>query len=114
MPKPVVDHVRSCLHLAPDLPLGCDQPKTLYRYHAAIREHLNVTSFRGKQARHTAVRAAYRAAEVMDQQTDLINATIDELVGARRKYDVLGRWVYISALSYGIYSRKIDSCLIPA
>ena len=86
VPAPVVDHVRSCLHLPPDLPLGCDQPKTLYRYHAIIREHLDVKAYKGKAARHTAVRAAYQAAEVMDQQTDLINATIDELV--RQKYEL--------------------------
>ena len=86
VPAPVVDHVRSCLHLPPDLPLGCDQPKTLYRYHAIIREHLEVKAYKGKEARHTAVSAAYQAAEVMDQQTDLINATIDELV--RQKYEL--------------------------
>jgi hypothetical protein len=74
------------LHLPPDLPLGCDQPKTLYRYHAIIREHLDVKAYKGKEARHTAVSAAYQAAEVMDQQTDLINATIDELV--RQKYEL--------------------------
>lgn len=86
VPAPVVDHVRSCLHVAPGLPLGCDQTKTLYRYHAAIREHLNVKVYKGKAARHTAVRAAYHAAEVMDQQTDLINSAIDELV--RHKYEL--------------------------
>ena len=47
IPVPVADHIRSCLHLPPDLPLGCDQPKTLYRYHAAIREHLDVKAYRG-------------------------------------------------------------------
>jgi TnpA family transposase len=86
VPTPVVDYIRSCLHLPPDLPLGCDQSRTLYRYHSTIREHLNVKGFKGKEARHIAVRAAYRAAEVMDQQTDLINATIDELV--RQKYEL--------------------------
>ena len=55
--------------------IGCDQTKTLYRYHGAIRDHLSVKVYKGKAARHTAVSAAYRAAEVMDQQTDLINAT---------------------------------------
>jgi hypothetical protein len=86
VPAPVVDHVRSCLRLAPGLPLGRDQTKTLYRYHGAIRDHLSVKVYKGKAARHTAVSAAYRAAEVMDQQTDLINATIDELV--RQKYEL--------------------------
>jgi TnpA family transposase len=86
IPAPVVDHVRSCLRLAPDLLLGCDQTKTLYRYQLAIRDHLNVSVYKGKAARHIAVSAAYRAAEVMDQQTDLINATIDELV--RQKYEL--------------------------
>lgn len=86
VPAPVVDHVRTCLHIPPDLPLGCDQPKTLYRYHASLREHLNVKAYKGKAARHTAVQAAYQAAKVMDQQTDLINATIDELV--RQKYEL--------------------------
>ena len=53
---------------------------------AAIREHLDVKAYKGKEARHTAVRAAYQAAEAMDQQTDLINATIGELV--RQKYEL--------------------------
>lgn len=86
VPAPVVDHVRSCLRLPPDLPLRCDRAKTLYRYHCAIREHLGVKAYRGKEARRTAVRAAYRAAEVMDQQTDLINATVEELV--RQRYEL--------------------------
>jgi hypothetical protein len=58
IPAPVVDHVRTCLHIPPDLPLGCDQPKTLYRYHATLREHLNVKVYKGKGACHTAVEAA--------------------------------------------------------
>ena len=70
VPTPVVDHVRSCLHLPPHLPLVCDQPKTLYRYHVAIREHLNVNAYKGRQSRHTAVHAAYQAAEVMDSRTN--------------------------------------------
>jgi hypothetical protein len=86
VPAPVADHVRSCLRLPPDLPLRCDQAKTLYRYHSAIREHLAVSVYKGKEARRAAVRAAYRAAEVMDQQTDLINATVEELV--RQKYEL--------------------------
>ena len=86
VPAPVVDHVRSCLHLPPDLPLGCDQPKTLYRYHAIIREHLEVKAYKGKEARHTAVSAAYQAAEVMDQQTDklIVERTCAGLEAARR------------------------------
>ncbi len=39
--RPVVNYVRSCLYAAPGMPLGCDQTKTLYRYHAVIREHLS-------------------------------------------------------------------------
>ena len=72
IPKPITDHIRACVGFAPDLPLSCDQARTLYRYHHAIRDHLGVKAFQSsKPARHIAVREGYKAAQVMDQQSDI-------------------------------------------
>ena len=57
IPSVIVDHLRSCLQLRPDVPLAYENERTLYRHCATIREYLRITTFYGKQARHIAVQA---------------------------------------------------------
>ena len=57
-------------------------PRTLYKYHQAIRVHLGINPA-GRHARHIAARAVYAAAQVMDNPADLINVAIEELIHAR-------------------------------
>ena len=61
IPSVIVDHLRSCLQLRPDVPLAYENERTLYRHCAtireSIREYLRITTFYGKQARHIAVQA---------------------------------------------------------
>ena len=52
---------------------------TLYRYYAAIREHLEIQS-EGKHVRHIAAQAVHQAAQVMENPADLISAAIEILV----------------------------------
>jgi hypothetical protein len=52
---------------------------TLYRYYAAIREHMEVQS-EGKHVRHVAAQAMHQAAQVMENPADLISAAIEILV----------------------------------
>jgi hypothetical protein len=43
IPAVLVTHIRSCLGLTPDeAPLGYETPRTLYRHHELIRDHLDV------------------------------------------------------------------------
>lgn len=78
IPGVVISHLRLCMGLpaevVPDI-----SPATLYRYYAAIREHLGVHA-EGKQVRHVAAGAMYTAAQTMDHLADLINAAIELLL----------------------------------
>ncbi len=81
VPFAIIGHIRSCLRLPPDTSLDVT-PRTLYRHHQAIRDYLQVRGW-GREARHVAVEAAYRAAQVMNHPSDLINVAIEELVRQR-------------------------------
>jgi hypothetical protein len=78
VPFAVIGHIRSCLRLPSDTSLDVT-PRTLYRHHQAIRDYLQVRGW-GREARHVAVEAAYRAAQVMNHPSDPINVAIEELV----------------------------------
>ncbi len=54
-------------------------PRTLYKYHAAIRTHLKVNS-ESKQIRHIAGKAIAEVVLVMDDPADLINVAIETLI----------------------------------
>jgi len=78
IPAAVISHIRAVMKypgdLVPDI-----APATLYRYYAAIREHLEV-QHEGKHLRHIAARAMHQAAQVMDRPADLISAAIEMLL----------------------------------
>jgi hypothetical protein len=84
LPFAVIGHIRSSLRLPSHTPLDVT-PRTLYRQHQAIREHLQVRGW-GPEARHVAVHAAHSAAQVMNHPADLINVAIEELV--RQRYEL--------------------------
>jgi TnpA family transposase len=90
VPASVIAHVRTCLQLGPEVVAGYETGRTLYRHHMTIREYLAVKPFVGKQARHLAVEAAYRAAQVMNPQADLINAAIETLI--QNRYELPSFW----------------------
>ena len=73
----------------------------MYRWHTrtngisiatapTIRDYLGFKTFYGKQARHMAVQAVYRAAQVMNPPADLINAAIEELI--QNRYELPAFW----------------------
>jgi TnpA family transposase len=81
VPFAIIGHVRSCLRLPSDTSLDVT-PRTLYRHHQSIRDYLQVRGW-GRVARHVAVEAAYRAAQVMNHPADVINVAVEELVRQR-------------------------------
>ncbi len=81
VPTAIVDHIRASLDLAREVEPWVT-PRTLYRYHQAIRDHLRIRSD-GPEARHLAARAIAQAAEVKDNPADLVNVAIEELVRHR-------------------------------
>lgn len=83
IPVEIVDHIRTVIHVGPKAALRYRQPRTLYRHCAAVRSYVNVHRYYGKEAQRVAVQAAYDAAEVLDQRTDVINAMIEELIFRR-------------------------------
>jgi TnpA family transposase len=90
VPAGIIAHLRTCLQLDADVVPAYETGRTLYRHHIAIREYLHVKPFEGKQARHLAVEASYRAAQVVNPQADLINAAIDALI--RSRYELPSFW----------------------
>jgi hypothetical protein len=74
----VISHIRAVMKYPPDL-VPDIAPATLYRYYAAIREHLEV-QHEGKHLRHVAARAMHQAAQVMDRPPDLISAAVEVLL----------------------------------
>jgi hypothetical protein len=84
VPFAVIGHIRSSLRLPPDTALDVT-PRTLYRHRQSIRDYLQVRDW-GREARHVAVEAAYRAAQVMNHPADLINVAIEEL--ARQRFEL--------------------------
>ena len=81
VPETVVAYVRSRLGLSSDVHPVLPE-RSRYRYHAIIREHLEVEAF-GKRARRFAAGAMERAALTMDDPADLVNVAIEELVKER-------------------------------
>ncbi|MEP6933074.1 MAG: DUF4158 domain-containing protein [Nitrospirota bacterium] len=56
---------------------------TRYRQEAAIRRHLGIAPFYGKEGRRIALPAATEAAPLVTSRVDLINAVSDELLRSR-------------------------------
>src|SRR5205814_2803500 len=75
----MVSHVRAASMQAYDLVPG-SVAATLYRYYVALREYLEITTYRGKQVRHVAARAMHQAAQAMNNPADIINAAIETLL----------------------------------
>ncbi len=78
IPGAVISHIRTVMQFPDDL-VPDIVSRTLYRYHAAIRAHLEIKS-EGKYIRHIAAKAIYEAVQVMDTPADLINVAIETLV----------------------------------
>ncbi len=83
VPPAIIDHIAAVQGLPRPTELIYKSSQTLYRHHAAIRKYLGVTPFEGPEARKLAIRVAREAAQVADLRTDIINATIDELISRR-------------------------------
>jgi hypothetical protein len=93
VPLAVVHHIRGALHLSPELALAYDEPRTLYRHHRLIREHLKVTPY-GKRALRVATAAITAAVRAMDNPADLINVAIEEL-GSPALLILLANWRHV-------------------
>ncbi len=83
IPVSVIRHIRMAMNLqeevVPDI-----TPRTLYKYHAAVRKHLRIHSEprETKTIFRKVVRAVRTAVPVMDDPADLINVAIETLVNA--------------------------------
>lgn len=79
MPAAIKGEVRVALRLSGHTRPADLHLRTLYRYHAVIRQWLGVTQFRVR-GMHVATRAMGTAGQVMDNPADMINAAIEQLV----------------------------------
>lgn len=88
IPRAVIDHLRVVMKypndLVPDI-----APATLYRYYAAIREHLEI-KHEGNHLRRVTVEAMYKAAQVMENPSDLINAAVETLLAEPAELPAFG------------------------
>jgi TnpA family transposase len=111
VPFAIIGHIRSCLRLPSDTALDVT-PRTLYRHHQGIRDHLQVRGW-GREARHVAVEAAYRAAHVMNHPADLINVAIEELVRQRFELPAFGTLDELARHVRAVLDRRLfDSVLV--
>ncbi len=78
IPGAVISHIRAVMQFPEDL-VPDIVPKTMYRYHSAIRAHLEIKSD-GKTIRHVAAHAIYTAVQTMDTPADLINVAIETVI----------------------------------
>jgi len=78
IPGAIVRHIRAVMNLNDDV-VPDITPRTMYKYHAAIRIHLKVNSDI-KQIRHSAGKAIAEVVLVMDDPADLINVAIETLL----------------------------------
>ncbi len=78
IPGAIITHIRGIMKLPEDL-VPDITPRTLYKYHAAIRKHLGINGD-GKQIRHIALKAVSDVVMIMDDPADLINVAIETLV----------------------------------
>lgn len=86
IPPEIVAHIAAVRGLPTASSIAYKSPATLYRHHAAIRKYLGVFPFDGADSRKMAIRIAREAAQVADVRTDIINTTIEELIG--RNYEL--------------------------
>ena len=85
LPEELVSHVRQALRLDEEVPLGYNEPRTLYRHHQMIRAHLGITSW-GKAGRRLALTAVETGAATMDNPADLINVPLETL--SQQRYEL--------------------------
>ena len=78
IPGAIIGHMRGEMKLPEDL-VPDITPRTLYKYHAAIRSHLKINGDI-KQIRHIALKAVSEVILVKDDPADLINVAIETLV----------------------------------
>jgi hypothetical protein len=69
IPEAIITHIRGVMKLPEDL-VPDITPRTLYKYHAAIRTHLKINGD-GKQIRHIARKAVSDVAMIMDDPADV-------------------------------------------
>jgi len=82
IPGAIIGHIRAVMQFKADLVPDIASNHTLYRYHAAIRKHLEIQS-EGKHIRHIAAQAIQKAARTMENPSDLISAATETLVKER-------------------------------
>jgi hypothetical protein len=80
IPAVIVEHIRACVQVSSEVTVSYP-PRTLYRHQRAIRAYLGVKPY-DEQAERLASETIIRAAQVMDNPADLLNAAIEELVRA--------------------------------
>ena len=80
IPAVIVEHIRACVQVSSEVTVSYP-PRTLYRHQRAIRAYLGVKLY-DEQAERLASETIIRAAQVMDNPADLLNAAIEELVRA--------------------------------
>jgi TnpA family transposase len=79
IPGAIIGHIRMAMKFDDTLVPDIASNHTLYRYHKAIREKLEIQG-EGKHIRHVAAQAMHKAAQVMENPADLISAATQMLV----------------------------------
>lgn len=95
IPAVIVEHIRACVQVSSEVTVSYP-PRTLYRHQRAIRAYLGVKPY-DEQAERLASETIIRAAQVMDNPADLLNAAIEELVRAHYELPAFSRLSRLTA-----------------
>jgi Domain of unknown function (DUF4158) len=79
VPASIMNHIRVCLRLPPQVMPVYDQTRTMRRHQTAIREYLQLKPRHSRESRKIAVRWVFESAQVMDNPADLINVAVEQL-----------------------------------
>lgn len=79
VPATIMRRIREVMRLSGFIRPETLEPRTLYRYHAVIRQWLGISPFQ-EHGLHISTGAMASAAQVMDNPADLINAAIEQLI----------------------------------
>ena len=118
IPAPILTHVQTQLKAKKTVPITYKDLGTLYRHRQLIRDYLQILPW-GRGALRVALRKVAELASVMDNPSDLINATIETLIRERCElpaFSTLNRLVrrVRTLVNKRIFLAVNDKCKAPA
>lgn len=112
IPEGIVEHISATLGHAVQEQIFYSKSTALYRHHKVIRKYLTVQPYTDAVARKLVMSAAQKAAKIVETRTDIINITIDELVGAGYELPVFRTLDDIAERAHATAQESINALIL--